>query len=1250
MPCYDQSCTASDLVNIPSLVLSDTFNTWFDRTNQLINVANAINVFDVGVGPTDGGLRLERGCSGSFYNGVAVFYVNPGAGIGVGTEAFTNNYNKVVVDATRLQDLGGNTATNPEIDDYFIISDKSDTRQSASGTPKRVLAKRMLPNIVEFGDSGDGTFTIQGNLTVVGNVNIEGTESFIDSNDLRIEDKIIELAYGRYAEFTVLDDGSGTLTAGSFAAGMTAYYIDEDNDGNEFTPVPDEENATTIGTIFSWAIGETGVSGTVRISSFTVGGVNDFAAAGNLVITGGGYTGVLNVTGPLGIGDYFLNDDVLQPAGIVIKGAEGDKTFLWVCNAPQGAENWNAFVANKNLGVSGPGNWILSSKFASYGYSDSTVDNTFTYLGEGDSYTKYSVGNQLVMEHSPTGAVGQGATFGIVNMGSTGPNILPGVPVYDWVKYFNADQLDGAHASTASVPWTIPILGADGRLGGDLVNADALRKTFTVSGHAFSKGDVVRIDTSGSLTFASASTIPTAEAIGMVETINGNDIMVVTKGFIYGLDTGARLDSVLPLATGNVYFLSPTTPGGLIDSADAGIGIDTNEVRKAMFLAAGSNSGYVLNYTGVVLGDATDTVYMSTFAPVGSIQPYAGSASKIPLNWLLCDGRVLEANANSELYDIIGQSYYANAVKSSVANQIIVEADTRGLLVDDSIRIWWETESGSSQVTGVVSAINPTTRAVSITTIESATAFNALPTSTPVRLYGRANSVNRSIFFIPDLRSRSPFGVSVGTGIAGSGNLTPSLELGEMGGSNFIQFGQIVQAATDSIGHGSATPTQEFMPPYTSMNWIIRARKGTDATILTGHNHDLFYIRYNTEHSLSGGAANDLTLSDRDLFRSNARVLGDGTDGPDTFIGTLTVSGDFNVESIATIGSLDVLSSAAFGNDSGSTIFNVRGGSGAVAAIKAPLNYGVTGISNESINDYVPLNRGVRYHTYSDMDHVGNNTSGYVDGDDWLTQRGKEGRTTSVVSLTIDTGTGELSCTPMYRVANALPTFGQRSRLPQGFIWVVQTEGNQNNKAYIKVMDGSAAGTMVEMSTNPPAAPDPIPTGGIIMWSGSVSNIPSGWALCNGQNGTPDLRDKFVIGATADFASGAQPARTTITGTPTKIGGSPHVTVPNHRHIFGRSPGANWTQDDGFFIRPPENASNYILAQSYNMSYIAGEDGTGSGTISAGAQSSTTAPWVTTKVMQEINGIFTEISAATVTSQNYENLPPYYSLAFIMKL
>lgn len=46
-------------------------------------------------------------------------------------------------------------------------------------------------------------------------------------------------------------------------------------------------------------------------------------------------------------------------------------------------------------------------------------------------------------------------------------------------------------------------------------------------------------------------------------------------------------------------------------------------------------------------------------------------------------------------------------------------------------------------------------------------------------------------------------------------------------------------------------------------------------------------------------------------------------------------------------------------------------------------------------------------------------------------------------------------------------------------------------------------------------------TGMILVWFGSVASIPSGWALCNGSNGTPDLRDRFVLAAGINYAPGA---------------------------------------------------------------------------------------------------------------------------------
>jgi hypothetical protein len=62
-----------------------------------------------------------------------------------------------------------------------------------------------------------------------------------------------------------------------------------------------------------------------------------------------------------------------------------------------------------------------------------------------------------------------------------------------------------------------------------------------------------------------------------------------------------------------------------------------------------------------------------------------------------------------------------------------------------------------------------------------------------------------------------------------------------------------------------------------------------------------------------------------------------------------------------------------------------------------------------------------------------------------------------------------------------------------------------------------------------------IPSGVIVMWHGTVATIPSGWALCDGNNGTPDLRNRFIVCADADDGG---VAKTTLTGGATQSGGS----------------------------------------------------------------------------------------------------------------
>ena len=142
-----------------------------------------------------------------------------------------------------------------------------------------------------------------------------------------------------------------------------------------------------------------------------------------------------------------------------------------------------------------------------------------------------------------------------------------------------------------------------------------------------------------------------------------------------------------------------------------------------------------------------------------------------------------------------------------------------------------------------------------------------------------------------------------------------------------------------------------------------------------------------------------------------------------------------------------------------------------------------------------------------------------------------------------------------------------------------------------------------------------VPVGGIIMWSGSIASLTSSapnFKLCDGNNGTPDLRNRFIIGANADDSGVAK--SNVETGTysgsniPKQFGGFKNAILISHTHT--QSGGG--TADDGGSNVP--------------------------GSTSGGTQSNIST-----------TGVNVNNAASTTQTGCDANLPPYFALAYIMR-
>lgn len=172
------------------------------------------------------------------------------------------------------------------------------------------------------------------------------------------------------------------------------------------------------------------------------------------------------------------------------------------------------------------------------------------------------------------------------------------------------------------------------------------------------------------------------------------------------------------------------------------------------------------------------------------------------------------------------------------------------------------------------------------------------------------------------------------------------------------------------------------------------------------------------------------------------------------------------------------------------------------------------------------------------------------------------------------------------------------------------------------------------------------PSGGILMWYGNIASIPSGWFLCNGSNGTPDLRDRFVVGAGSTYAVNATGGSNTVTLTEAQLATHSHPvtasTGPAGGHTHPASTGAVGTHTHGWNSPAPLRSgpsANYDSGPSISVG--------GNGIVNPANPHSHAVP------SSGAGGDHTHPISVSYGNTGgggaHENRPPYYALVFIMK-
>ena len=150
---------------------------------------------------------------------------------------------------------------------------------------------------------------------------------------------------------------------------------------------------------------------------------------------------------------------------------------------------------------------------------------------------------------------------------------------------------------------------------------------------------------------------------------------------------------------------------------------------------------------------------------------------------------------------------------------------------------------------------------------------------------------------------------------------------------------------------------------------------------------------------------------------------------------------------------------------------------------------------------------------------------------------------------------------------------------------------------------------------------DNVAPNSIMLWNGTKNDIPKGWAICNGENGTPDLRDRFILGAGGTEDSG-------------KSGDADKHTHPYEINLYNT------------FNTSRNGAHDHQLPNEWTN---AGASGSDNPSIN---RNKTKAPWHTSREGDHTHNVIVNFRKNMNTGNQSTNLnrPKWYALFYIMKI